>query len=325
MVTRQSSVTIQVLNNPFVGLPQVFADVVNGEISDGVLTQVNYWDGRCTNTPACPNTDFVPWDSYNIRVVAHDIGANLLTVATVQMTIDVNPLRIFDMAVTPQTLESPGIISYQVSEPMKVATKIYRPGTSLASCVNPASACYPSKLVKMFVGVRPARAQILEYWDGTDLTLSKVPDGNYVFKVYGSTNTDSISMLDGTAASGGGLASDSIIANITVATGLSKDDEQLAKDIWFAPNPYTGTLGYFHVPVYINSEVSIKIYNLTGDLIYKYSSGLLGGGDEIKHYWPRTNTAGKLVVPGVYFAVIRLEGRDGSKGTFQTVKKILVP
>ncbi|MFA6433178.1 MAG: hypothetical protein WCW52_00635 [Elusimicrobiales bacterium] len=325
LITRQSSVTVQILNNPSVGLPQVVADVVNGEVRDGVLIQKDFWDGKCTNTPVCPNNDFVPWDSYNVRIVARDIGKNLLSVATAQQTIEVNPLRIFDMAITPMTQESPGIVSYQVSEPMKVATKIYRPGTSLVACANPAADCYPSRLVKMFVGVRPARSQILEYWDGTDLTLSKVPDGNYVFKVYGSTSTDSVSMLDGKVLPGIGMASDAIISNIPVANGPSRDDVQLAKDIWFAPNPYTGTAGYFHIPIYVNSELSIKIYNLTGDLIYRYSSGLLGGEVDHTVLWPRTNTAGKQVAPGVYFAVIRLEGRDGAKGAFQTVKKILVP
>ena len=326
MVTRQSSITVQVLNNPSSGLPQVVADIVSGEIRDGVLVHKDFWDGKCTNTTACPNTDFVPWDSYNVRVVARDIGAKLISVATVQQTIDVNPLRIFDMAITPQTLESPGVISYQVSEPMKVVTKIYRPGTSLSACVNPAVNCYPEKLVKMFVDVRPARTQIFEYWDGTDLTLSKVPDGNYVFKVYGSINTDSISALNGTASAAAGLAADDIISNIPVANGTSKDKVQLAKDIWFAPNPYVGTSGYFNIPVYVNSELSVKIYNLTGDLVYKYNSpGLLEKGTVKVLVWPKTNSAGKLVAPGVYFAVIRLEARDGSKGAFQIVKKILVP
>ncbi|MEI7480977.1 MAG: hypothetical protein WCK75_01365 [Elusimicrobiota bacterium] len=326
LLTRQSSVTIQILGIPPAGGNlQVFADVINGEIRDGDMDQRDYWDGRCTNTPACPNTDFVTWNSYVVRVVARDIGYKLLSVATVQQTIDVDPLRIFDMAITPQTLESPGIVSYQVSEPMTVVTKIYKPGTSLASCVKPSVNCPPDKLVKMFVGVRPARTQISEYWDGTDLTLSRVPDGNYVFKVYGSTSTESVSMLNGTVSGNAGLASDSIIDNIPVVNGPSGDDAQLAQDIWFAPNPYTGNSGWFHIPIYVNSELTIKIYNLVGDLVYSYSSGLLAGSVVKTIPWDKKNSSGNAVAPGVYFAVIRLEGRDGAKGAFQTVKKILVP
>jgi len=325
MVTRQSSVTIQVFNNPSAGLPQVVANVVNGEIRDGAMLQQDFWDGKCTNTAACPNTDFVPWNSYTIRVVARDLGANLISVATAQQTVDVNPLRIFDLAIMPQTLESPGIVSYQLSEPMKVVTRIYQPGTTFANCLNNGSPCNAARLVKMFVGVRPSRTPVSEYWDGTDLTLSKVPDGNYIFKVYGSVNTDLINALDGTVSTGAVMSSDDIIANIPVTNGPSSDDAQLTKDIYFRPNPYTGTDGWFHIPIYTNSELSVKIYNLTGDLIYKYNSGLLAGGEDKEVSWPKTNSAGRPVAPGVYFAVIRLEGRDGSRGAFQTVKKILVP
>ncbi|HBB66147.1 MAG: hypothetical protein A2X28_04360 [Elusimicrobia bacterium GWA2_56_46] len=325
MVTRQSSVTVQVLNN--FNTPQVVASIISGEVRDGGLPNKEFWDGKCNspNPAVCVNGDFVPAGDYNVKIVARDLRTDLISAATVQQPISVNPLRIYDMAITPMTMESPAVISYQVSEPMRVVTRIYRPGTPLSSCVNLAADCKPAQLVKMFVGMRPARAQIFETWDGTDLTLSKVPDGNYVFKVYGSTSADSISMLNGTVSPGSGLADDQIVANIPVANGPSKDDAQLEKDIWFAPNPYTGTNGYFHIPIYINSEASIKIYNLAGDLIYRYSSGLLGGGVDLTHYWPRTNSSGRLVAPGVYFAVIRLEGRDGAKGAFQTVKKILVP
>ena len=160
-----------------------------------------------------------------------------------------------------------------------------------------------------------------------------MPDGNYVFRVNGSIDTENVSTLDGTILSSAGEAYDngSIVNNIPVANGPSRDDVQLAKDIWFAPNPYTGTGGYFHIPIYTTSELGIKIYNLTGDLVYRYDSGLLAGGigiaggEGVGIKWGKVNSAGKPVAPGVYFAVIRLEGRDGSKGAFQTVKKILVP
>jgi len=333
MLTRQSSVTIQIIPNGSSQLP--VADVIphGDEIKDGGIPQRDFWDGKCTtNTPVCSNNDFVPSGSYNVKIIARDIGVNLLSVTTVQQTIDVNPLRIFDMAITPHTADAPGVIAYQVSETMKVVTKIFRPDAQISSCLNNSAPCSPTKLVKMFVGVRPARAQIFEYWDGTDLTLSKVPDGNYVFKVYGSVNTDSVSSIDGTVSTGAVTASDDLVGNIPVANGPTKDDAQLTKDIWFAPNPYTldpytGKYnGRFHIPIYINSVLSIKIYNLTGDLIYKYpGTEILAAGTDKLVYWPRTNSAGKLVAPGVYFALIRLEGSDGSKGAFQIVKKILVP
>jgi hypothetical protein len=303
---------------------------ITEEYRDAGILQREFWDGRCTNTTACPGTDFVASGPYNIRVIAHDVGGNgLFTAATVQQTIDVSPLRIFDMSVTPMTREQSAIISYQVSEPMIVVTKIYLPGTSPASsCPNlsaPKDGC-SANMVKMFAGVRPARTQIFETWDGTDLTLSKIPDGNYVFRVYGSTNTQSVSNLTGQLGSGAREVEDVLIANIPVVNGPGGDDAQLIKDTFFAPNPYVGKNGWFHLPIYTNSQVSIKIYNLAGDLVYTYEETLDSGLTPTKIlYWPKTNNAGNEVARGVYFAVVRYEGREGGRGELQMVKKILIP
>ena len=331
MVTRQSLVKIQITNSA----NAVYADVLKteGETREGGIPLRDFWDGKCNSSDPkiCADGEFVPFGNYNVKATARDADAklDLSPTTTFQQNIEVNPFRIFDMAITPHTLESPGIISYQVSEPMKVVTRIYRPGTTFSGCAHLEVECQHDKLVKMFVGIRPARTQILEYWDGTDLTLSKVPDGNYIFTVNGSADTDNVDSLLGTVKEDGlheAYDNHSIITNISVASGPSKDDAQLLKDIWFAPNPYNSTAGKFHVPIYANSVLSIRIYNLTGDLIWQYSGAdTLAAGTDKWVSWTRTNSAGKLVAPGVYFALIRLEGRDGSKGTFQTVKKILVP
>ena len=90
----------------------------------------------------------------NVKATARDADAklDLSPTTTFQQNIEVNPFRIFDMAITPHTLESPGIISYQVSEPMKVVTRIYRPGTTFSGCAHLEVECQHDKLVKMFVG-----------------------------------------------------------------------------------------------------------------------------------------------------------------------------
>jgi flagellar hook assembly protein FlgD len=326
MVTRQSSVTVQVLN----GANALVAEVAAGVVREGGVASTDIWDGRCTNTSACPNYGFVPQGEYLVKVNARDIGVRLIDAATVQQFIYVNPFRIYDVAITPLTQENLAAISYQVSEPMKVVTKIYRPGTNLGACTTLADGglgC-ASRMVKMIIGVRPARTQISEYWDGTDLTLSKVPDGNYAFRVYGTTSTEGVNMLTGAVPSV--TVAEKLEYDILVANGPVGNEVQM-KDIFFAPNPYTCPDnvcgGWFNIPRDSNSELRIRIYNLAGDLIqdYHYGPASLGDGQSVKYYWPRTNSAGNVVAPGVYLALIRVENLDGGKVPFQTVKKILVP
>ncbi|MCM2267892.1 MAG: hypothetical protein NDI60_09000 [Elusimicrobiales bacterium] len=328
-VTRQSSVTVQILSLELP--PRVVANVIAGQIRDGDIIYKDFWDGKDDNGT------FVDGGAYNVRVTAQDISSQLASHATVQMTIDVYPLRIYDVSITPLTSENPAIVSYQVSEPMKVVTKIYKPGTGFNAfgIANPPEA---TSLVKRIIGVRPARTKVEEYWDGTDLTLSRVPDGNYVFKIFASTVTDAISTLDGTVATGTLLADDIVTSNIPVTKGGTLDlCGDFGKDTFFAPNPYVGDGGWFRIPMIMNGAVTLRIYNLAGDLVYKKDFGIKGGGDNIdgsgkcavthtnEACWPRVNTSGRTVAPGVYFAVIRFEASEGTRDVCQVIKKILVP
>ncbi|OGR68825.1 MAG: hypothetical protein A2081_01075 [Elusimicrobia bacterium GWC2_61_19] len=329
VVTRQSSVTVQVLSLEMP--PRVMANVIAGQVRDGDMRYSDFWDGKDDTG------NFVDGGAYNVRVTAQDISSQLASRATVQMTIDVYPLRIFDVSITPLTMEYPAVVSYQVSEPMKVVTKIFKPGTGF----NAAGIAAPpesTSLVKRIIGVRPARTKVEEYWDGTDMTLSKVPDGNYVFKVYASTVTEAISTLDGTVAAGTLLADDVVTSNIPVTKGGTGDlCGDFAHDTFFAPNPYTGESGWFRIPMLMNGRASLKMYNLAGDLVYKKDYGVRGVGDNVdgngkcsvshtnEACWPKVNTYGRTVAPGVYFAVVRFEATEGTRDVCQTVKKILVP
>jgi flagellar hook assembly protein FlgD len=328
-VTRQSSVTVQVLSME--SPPRVVANVIAGQIRDGDIRYSDFWDGKDDNG------NLVDGGAYNIRVTAQDISSQLAGRATVQLTIDVYPLRIFDVSITPLTTENPAIVSYQVSEPMKVVTKIFKPGTSFNSA-GVASPLESTSLVKRLIGVRPARTKVEEYWDGTDMTLSKVPDGNYVFKIYASTITDAISTLDGAVAAGTLLADDIVTSNIPVTKGGTGDlCGDFTHDTFFAPNPYEGEAGWFRIPILMNGRATVKIYNLAGDLVYKKDYGVRGGGDNIDGHgkcavthtneacWPRVNSYGRALAAGVYFAVIRFEATEGTRDVCQTVKKILLP
>ena len=332
-VTRQSSVTVQVvtLDQP---QPKLMANVITGEIRDGDMLYKDFWDGKCTNTTNCPGTGYVPEGSYNVRVMAQDLSSALASPSTVQQTIDVYPFRIYDLSITPLTTDNPAVVSYQVSEPMKMVTKIYKPGTTYTGPQDVAST-----QVKRIIGIRPARTQISEYWDGTDFTLSKVPDGNYVFSVYGSTATTGISSLDGSVSANTPLADDLITSNLPVTKGGTTDlCGDFSRGTYFAPNPYTGNAGWFKIPAVIDGITTLRIYNLAGDLVYNKNYGLRGIGNDVdglgkcttsshtnEACWPRTNQAGRTVAPGVYFAVLRFEATEGTREVCQTVKKILIP
>lgn len=328
-VSRPSNVTVTILDLN----GQAVADVVTAArgVRDGDTLYKDYWDGKDNNG------NFVPPAAYNVRVTAQDIDTQLTSVATVQMTIDVDPLRIYDVSVVPLTLENMAVVSYQVSEPMKVVTKIYKPGTTIpAGWQDP-----PRGLVKRLIGIRPSRTQVSEFWDGTDLTLSKVADGNYGFKVYGSTVSDAISSIDG-SVTGNVLSPDVITSNIPVTRGGTLDlCGDFARETFFAPNPYDGVGGWFKIPFIMNGWASLRVYNLAGDLVYKRNFGDRNdpreGGNNIdgsgrcatthtnEACWPKVNSYGKTVSPGVYFAVIRFEATEGTRDVCQTIKKILIP
>jgi len=316
-LNRQSSVTVQILTLDLP--PRVVANVVNGGIRDGDMIYQDYWDGKYDDG------NYVPGGAYTVRITAEDIAAQLTSRATVQMTIDVYPLRIFDVSIVPLTMDNPAIISYQVSEAMKVATKIYRPGTNRNNVADPGAET-AGTLVKRIIGVRPARTQITEYWDGTDLTLTRVPDGTYVFQIYASTDTANINTLTGAVDQVYALADDVVTANIPLTKGGVADlCGDFGSGSFFYPNPYTGTSGKFRLKAPIPGTIDLKIYNLAGDLVYKYSFEEQQGDNDVLHSWARVNTAGKTVAQGVYLAVLRFEATQGGKEICQTVKKILIP
>ncbi len=348
-VTRQAMVTVRILdanpNSPLYN--QTVATVTNDEVRDGGILYKDFWDGKTNTIDSNGNVatgDFVKSGPYDVQITAQDIDAQLASMATVQMTIDVDALRIYDVSIVPLTLENMAVVSYQISEPMKVVTKIFKPGTSMPPSTDDPPA---GRLVKRIIGVRPSRTQISEYWDGTDLTLSKVPDGNYVFKVYASTVTDAINTIDGVLShtlcpNENCRVPDIITSNIPVTRGGTADlCGDFVRETFFAPNPYTGTSGWFKIPFIMNGWASLKMYNIAGDLVYKKNFGDLNapreGGNNVDGSgrcsvthtddacWPKVNSYGKTVAPGVYFAVIRYQATDGTRDICQTIKKILIP
>ena len=339
-LSRQSTVTVRVVdwNSP----STVYADVVLGENRDANTQYTDYWDGKCTRAVAgkCGRYDFIADGSYKIQVVAEDADQvqALRQPATAYKVIDVAPLRIYDVSIKEVGPDSPGVISYQVSEPMKMVTKIYEPGTEITGFQEPPG------LVKRIIGVRSARTPITEIWDGTDLTIFPVDDGTYVFSIFGTTVTAAISDIDGSLTMAVRKDYDTELYQapsaytIPVARGGSIDVcGSFENDSYFAPNPYIEKNGWFRIPIKATGNVDLKIYNLAGDLVYQKNYGKRGADESIngkgkcnashthEACWPKVNMSGREVARGVYFAVLRFELADGSKNICQTVKKILIP
>ncbi|MEK7384531.1 MAG: hypothetical protein AAB262_14770, partial [Elusimicrobiota bacterium] len=232
-LTRQSSVTVQILNTAV--SPQLVRTVVSGAVREGGVLLTDVWDGRDDKG------NFPPTGFYLVRAVAEDVASQLVSGSTSQITISYDPLRIYDLAVAPLRSDTgSALISYQVSETMKVAVKIYKPGTSFDASGNP-SPPESVSLVRRIVGIRPPRARIEELWDGRDLRFSLMPDGNYKFKIVGSTDPAAIDDITGNVTNPSALSLDRLVDEIPVATNGSADPTADFEQNTFAyPNPAAG-------------------------------------------------------------------------------------
>jgi flagellar hook assembly protein FlgD len=331
VLTRQSSVTIQILNTTIP--PQVMRTVVAGGVRNNGLLLTDVWDGRDNNG------NFLPWTSggtpYLVRVVAQDVATELVNPSTAQQTVLYDPLRIYDLAVTPNS-GSGAIIAYQVSEPMKVAIKIYKPGTAFDALGNPLqpevlpNGQYGS-LVNRIVGIRPSRTQIQDVWSGRDLTQSLVTDGTYKFKIVGSTDAAAIDSVTGNVLVPGELADDRLTDDLPSVTngGSGNPVTDIEQNSFVYPNPVAGPSGTFSIyNPFLIANVKLRLYTISGQLILTYEADGVPAsyqGGPITYVWNKVNQSGRAIARGMYYAVIRVEQTDGGQQVVQVVKKVLVP
>ena len=321
-LTRQSSVTIQVLNTNIP--PQIIRTVIAGEVrQNGILLQ-DIWDGRDDKG------NFPPQGFYIVRALATDVAAQLSSGSTAQVTISYDPIRIYDVAVSPVKLDTPGsTIFYQVSEPMKVGIKIYRPGTFFDPQGNP-SPPEAQSLVKRIVGVRAARVQIEDTWDGTDLRLTPVPDGGYKFKIVGSTDVKAIDDVTGNILNASALSLDRPVDEIPVTRGASLDPQgDFERNSFVYPNPVTTANATFQLYMPFQGHLRMRLHTISGELVFDKDFGEVppsfSSGGPLIFPWNRSNQAGRPLARGIYFMVLRAEETLGGKTVLQTVKKLLIP
>jgi len=320
------------------------------EYREGSTPHLEYWDAKGYKPESgsgCTEGHFAPNGNYIFRVSAVDINKDWTTTTTEQIEKYVEPLQIYDVAVGAVDSNSSGVISYQVSEPMKVMTLICASSTTIADSAYYCGDADNTKLVKRIVSVRPSRTVINESWDGTDYQGSKVGAGSYPFRIVASTTSSDIVSATGEVSDTDHLIFDGL-GSVTIPVNYESDSTQICPDFasgsFFAPNPYKDqdslAKGWFKIPITADGKLIISIYNLAGDLIYKWqksdlSSGTVIGGSSSNcdgtiqmgdgGCWPKVNNAGKKVSRGVYFAVLRFEEKQGAGNICQTVKKILIP
>lgn len=317
-ITRQSSVTIQILSTDF--NPRVIRTLISGQVRDANILNREFWDARNDSG------NFVESGFYTVRAIADDLASVLSSGSTAQQTVSVDSLRVYDVAISPLRADfDSALIAYQVSETMKVALKIYKPGTIFDTNGNPTPPESLS-LVKRIVGVRPARTEISEVWDGTDERRSIVTDGNYLFKIVASTDINSIDSITGDALPGASLAEDLVIAEIPVVRGGSANPSaDFISNTFVYPNPLRGSSAQFRIYVPLQSEVSMKVYTIAGDLVLDRDFGEQAADTYVDFVWDKTNDAGRTLAHGLYFYVVRQKSSRGEGQVFQTVKKFVIP
>ena len=358
-------------------------------VYDAGVKNTLYWDGKDSKG------NYVKTANYQIRFTGVpylnngeiDPGLN----KTIEnRSLSVNNFQVFDRYiwdVSKQNSEQ-GKFAYQISVPMKTAIQIYKPGTTVADIRtgvlnNPIAGSTPvlptkteDVLVKAIVGVRPNLVGLEDIWDGTDYAGQKVPDGIYPFRYVTVLNSYQMNSITGDPipADSTQPVSDIVMdwdkyinfGIINVANGDSwyaDLDWKSDKVTMFYPNPMREE-GFFEITkVPAPGTVSIKIYNIAGDLVrdsgYECvnaigttasleqinntgglmpdwndsttsSTSLLNSNAKGRNFalrckWDRNNNAGKKVARGLYYAIMTLDPTRGNAKKSQKVIKILIP
>lgn len=352
-------------------------------VYDGNIENKLYWDGKDEQG------NYVKSDAYQVRFIAEPYPKAEGVSQTIESrVINVDNFQIFDRYTTDVTRDngSVGTFAYQVSVPMKVAIQIFKPGTMTSgsadgTLIDPADPNGPTigensidkVLVKAIIGVSPHLIPIERVWDGTDYRGQQVPDGIYPFRyvsVLDSYDMDSVngsiriendqSEVTTKVADWDKYANLESIMVVNGDSWYADLDWKSDKVTMFYPNPLRQSYGQFEITkVPAPGTVSIKIYNIAGDLVrdggyecmnargvtssleqINNSGGIdpdwttntggvgevVGGGNfALRCKWDRTNNHGRKVARGLYYAIMELSPTRGNAVKSQKVIKILIP
>ena len=262
----------------------------------GVLNTL-YWDGKDEKG------NYVKTANYQVKFTAVPYLSDGVTDPGLNVTVEnrnlvVNNFQVFDRYIWDVATQNKnqGKFAYQISVPMKTAIQIFKPETrvvdlttgELSNPIQGYGTVYSTDtrdvLVKSIVGVRPNLVSLEEIWDGTDYAGQKVPDGIYPFRfvtVLDSYQMNSITgdpILDPNNPDKDEVSevvmdwdkyiNFSIINVVNGDSWYADIDWKDPKVTMFYPNPMRGNEGFFEVTkVPAPGTVSIKIYNIAGDLV----------------------------------------------------------
>ncbi|MEK6543138.1 MAG: hypothetical protein AABZ44_01705 [Elusimicrobiota bacterium] len=306
MLSRDAIVTVTVRHQNGTHI----ATLVDKEPRTGLINNKEYWDG--TNFGGVRLTTA----SVVIDVLAEDLFSvnSSSRVAPLQVSVDL--LRIYDVAFSPMLPENDSAsVVYQLSEPMSVDLKIYKPGTQFNLAGSPVPAESES-LVFRIKGPRPSRVPITELWEGVNSYQKQVADGNYVFRV---TATDDR----------GNIASDIVTGELSILRlGFANPQATFSDQTFAYPNPVSEAPLRICTMVPIDSNLGLTLYTLSGELAWSRDVGYVSGGTSLcgssAIQWDLNNSYGKRVARGVYFYILRAESVGGAVQALQTRKKLLV-
>ncbi|SRR5258706_8711679 len=149
-------------------------------------------------------------------------------------------------------------------------------------------------------------------WDGIRTDGTVAPIGNYSVQV-GATDL----------ATGDPAIVRTRPFSVVSLAGASSDPQKVFEsNVFVYPNPVRNSQGSFQMEaVRDGANLSLKIYTITGTLVFEKSFPGIPTGTITTFNWDGTNGAGNKVGRGLYYYVVR---EDDAAGSLQTVKKMAV-
>jgi flagellar hook assembly protein FlgD len=149
-------------------------------------------------------------------------------------------------------------------------------------------------------------------WDGLDDQGRPVPIGTYTVTLNAADTTTSDYATERSWS-----------VSVLSLASLTLDPQKIfADNAYVYPNPVRdgeATLNFQAIRE--NAAVHVKIYTLTGDLVYSKTFGGLASGNVNLQAWHADNSSGNKLGRGLYYVVFR---EESPQGVLQTVKKVAI-